>query len=652
MSALYQKIGYIFILSFLGLSFSYGQLIDLNSDRPYKKVFVDTDNFGASYLEILEQGFKQVKSDSVKYSILNDLAYYWHTRNLNMAMHFTKKGLELTSLKNEPVWHGRFQITQGAILLRMEKLDSAQTVLELAKIKVKQSDLPFLNTQLGYVYERRGQLDKAADYAIKSLELGKKLDDNKVKALAYSDLSNLFWKHAKYESGLEYGLRSLKLFEAWGITDLDYDFTLYVTGNNYLALGDYENARKYYEHSIIIGERYGFYNNLSDVNISLVDLYSYLDDYENALEAGANAVKYGELLENNFMVMRAWLAIGKMQNKRGNCAEAIEGLRKSINVATNDFGDAYYLSDAYNELGRAYANSHDYKNAYSAFSVYDSLKNKVFTAEADQRISKLRTEFDVAQKESTIILQQTQIKKQQTRQQLIIIITVLLLLLLLLAYKAISNNIKKNKLLQKKNAEKEYLMKEIHHRVKNNFEIVSSLLSLQAARIVDPKVLEAMEQSQHRVHSMGMIHQKLYLGEKLSTVEMKDYFINLTDYIIDSYGKNSQVTVDIVMDELELDVDMAIPIGLIVNELITNSLKYAFPEERKGNIHLALKLKGDLLVLEVNDNGIGMQSEKPVGTGFGTHLVDLLVKQLDGKMILVTNHGTSVSIEFQNIKAA
>jgi two-component sensor histidine kinase len=653
MSALYQKIGYFFILSFLGLSYSYGQLIDLNSKHPYNKVFVDTDNFGASYLEILEQGFNQVKIDSVKFSILNDLAYYWHTRNLNMAMNFTKKGLELTSLKNDSVWHGRFQITQGAILLRMEKLDSAQTVLELAKTKVQQSDLPFLNTQLGYVHERRGQLDKAADYVIKSLNLGEKLNDNKAKAMAYSDLSNLFWKQAKFESGLEYGLRSLKLFEDWGITDLDYDFTLYVTGNNYLALGDYENARKYYEHSIIIGERYGFYNNLSDINISLVDLYSYLDEYENALVAGGNAVKYAELLENNFMVMRAWLAIGKMQNKRGNCAEAIEGLRKSINVATNDFGDAYYLSDAYKELGRAFANSNDYKNAYNAFSVYDSLKNEVFTAEADHRISKLRTEFDVAQKESTIVLQQTQIKKQQSRQLLIIIITVLLLLLLLLAYKAISNNIKKNKLLQKKNVEKEFLLKEIHHRVKNNFEIVSSLLSLQAARIVDPKVLEAMEQSQHRVHSMGMIHQKLYLGEKLSTVEMKDYFINLTDYIIDSYGKNNLVTVDIVMDELELDVDIAIPIGLIVNELITNSLKYAFPEERKGNIHLALKLKGDLLELEVNDNGIGMQSKNSVGgTGFGTHLVDLLVKQLDGKMILVTTHGTSVSIEFQNIKAA
>ncbi|WP_339842136.1 histidine kinase dimerization/phosphoacceptor domain -containing protein [uncultured Maribacter sp.] len=653
MSIIYQKIGYAVLLSFLGLGFSFGQIVDLESDHPYKKVFVETDNFGASYLDTLEQGYPKIKTDSVKFSMLNDLAYYWHTRNLNTAMTFTNKGLKLTTVNGDTLWHGRFQITQGAILLRMEKLDSAQIVLELAKAKVMQSDLAFLNTQLGYVYERRGQLDKAADYAIISLDLGEKLNDIKAKAMAFSDLSNLFWKQGKFESGVEYGLRSLKLFETWGITDLDYGFTLYITGNNYLALKNYKEARRYYEHSNIIGERYGFYNNLSDVYISLVDLYSYLGEFENASEAGRNAVKYAELLENNFMVMRSWLAIGKMQNKRENYSKAIEGLKKSITIATDDFGDAYYLSDAYKELANAYARNTDYENAYSAFSKYDSLKNEVFTAEADHRISQLRTEFDLAKKEGTIELQEIQIKKQQTRQQLIIIITVLLLLLLLLAYKAISNNVKKNKLLQKKNSEKEFLLKEIHHRVKNNLEIVSSLLSLQASLIVDPDILDVMEQSQHRVHSMGMIHQKLYLGEKLATVEMKDYFNNLTDYIVHSYGKNNKVTIDLEMKELELDVDMAIPIGLIVNELITNSLKYAFPEERNGVIHLALKLNGNLLVLEVNDNGIGMQSENLVReTGFGTHLVDLLVKQLDGKMILVTDQGTSVCIEFQNTKAA
>jgi two-component sensor histidine kinase len=653
MSSFFQKIGCTVLLSLLGHTFGFSQIIDLESQKPYKKVFIETDNFGASYLDILEQGYSQVKTDSVQFSILNDLAYYWHTRNLNTAMAFTKKGLQRSALKNDTVWHGRFQITQGAILLRMEKLDSAQIVLESARVKVMPSDQAFLNTQLGYVYERRSQLDKAADYALKSLNFGEKLNDTKAKAMAYSDLSNLFWKQSKFESGLEYALRSLNYFEAWGITDLDYGFTLYVTGNNYLALKDYENARKYYEHSIIIGERYGFYNNLSDVYISLVDLYCYFGEFEKAGEAGQNAVKYAELLENNFMIMRSWLAVGKMQNTRGNYKEAIDGLKKSITIATEDFGDAYYLSEAHKELGRAHAGNNDYINAYLAFSEYDTLKSQVFTAEADQRISQLRTEFDVAQKEGTIVLQETQIKKQRTRQQLSIVISVLLLLLLLLAYKAISNNIKKNKLLQKQNSEKEFLLKEIHHRVKNNLELVSSLLSLQSARIEDPIILAEMEQSQHRVHSMGMIHQKLYLGENLAAVEMKDYFDNLSDYIIHSFSKSDQVTVNLEMDKIELDVDIAVPIGLIVNELITNSLKYAFPNGRTGTIHLALMKKGDILILKVKDNGVGMLVDKPtIGTGFGTQLVNLLVKQLDGKMILDTDQGTSVCIQFQFKKAA
>ncbi|WP_047245022.1 tetratricopeptide repeat-containing sensor histidine kinase [Maribacter thermophilus] len=642
----------LILLSFFGLDFSYGQIVDLKSKHPYTKVFVETDNFGASYLDTLEQNYSKVKKDSIRFSMLNDLGYYWHTRNLNKALAFTEVGLEYTA-QTDTLWYGRFQVTQGAILLRLEKLDSAEIVLESAKTKVHSSDLAFLNTQLGYVYERRGQLDKAADYAIRSMELGVEHNNTKAMAMAYSDLSNLFWKQGKYESGLEYGLRSLELFETWGITDLDYDFTLYVTGNNYLALENYHEARRYYEQAIIIGERYGFYNNLSDVYISLVELYTYLGEYDNASEAGKNAVKYAELLENNFMIMRSWLAVGKLQNIQENYSEAIKSISTSLKVATKDFGDAYYLSDAYKELANAYANERDYKNAYNAFSEYDSLKREVFTAEADHRISELRTEFDVAKKENTIALQEIQIKKQQSRQQLITVITFLLLLLLLLAYKAISNNIKKNKLLESKNAEKEFLLKEIHHRVKNNLETVSSLLSLQASLIEDPEILEAMEQSQQRVHSMGMIHQKLYLGEKLATIEMKDYFNNLSDYIIHSFGKGEQIDVNIVMDEVELEIDVAIPIGLIVNELITNSLKYAFPNNNKGNIVLSLAKNNGQLVLLVRDDGVGLFNKNlKKGTGFGTHLVNLLVKQLDGKMVLLTDHGTSVQIQFQNVKAA
>jgi two-component sensor histidine kinase len=563
------------------------------------------------------------------------------------------EGLKLTAAKEDILWNGRFQITQGAILLRMEKLDSAQVVLEEAEIKVLKEDLPFLYTQLGYVYERRGQLDRAADYAMDALGLGEELGDKKAVALAYSDLSNIFWKQGKYEKGLKYGIKSVVIFEERGVIDLDYDFALYVVANNYLKLNRHEDALRYFEHSLAIGERYGFYNNLSDVYISLVDLYAYLNTYKKAEKAGFNAVKYAELLDNGFMLMRSWLSIGKLQNLQGKYKDAIVSLQKCIEVATADFGDGYFLSQAYEALGKAYAGNHNYMEAYKAFSKYDGLKGEIFTAESDHRIALLQTEFDVAQKEDTILLQQGTIKKQQSNQFLTWIVTGFLLFLLILGFIAIRNNRKKNIRLQHQNQEKEFLIKEIHHRVKNNLEMVSSLLSLQSTHIDDLKIKENMHQIQNRIQSMSMIHQNLYQGTDLATIEMKNYFKNLGNYVLHSYGAEKNVLMVYDMQEIELDVDIATPIGLIVNELITNSLKYAFPGNHEGTITISLVRMPTHLELRVTDNGIGFNNgNQNNGTGFGTQLIGLLTKQLDGRMLLHHKKGTSVSFEFQHHKAA
>ncbi len=649
----YFKAICICFLSFLDCGIALAQIVDFDREKPYKKVFVETDNFGASYLDVLEESYPKANQDALKFSMLNDLAYYWHTRNLVKAKDFADMGLQLTTESKNALWEGRFQITKGAILLRMEKLDSAEFVLESARSKVLKKDLPLLNTQLGYVYERRGQLDKAADFAMETLELGRKLNDNWAIAMAYSDLSNLFWKQSKFKAGLEYGLRSLETFEERGINDLDYDFTLFVVGNNYLGLKEYDKAMDYFQHAIVIGERYGFYNNLSDIYMLQLELYAYQNDFEKATEAGENALKYAELLSNNYMVMRSWLSMGKLQNMEGKYDLAVESLKKCIAVATIDFGDTFHLSQAYGELGKAFAGNHQYQEAYQAFSEYDSYKSAVFTEQADQHISLLETEFKVAEKESMIVEQQSQLKKQKTIQTLTYILFFLLVLYLILLYKAVSSNAKKNRLLQKQNNEKEFLLKEIHHRVKNNLEIVSSLLSLQAAQMYDPNIAEAMQKSQQRVQSMSMIHQKLYQGKSLEAVEMKDYFINLGNYIIDSFGAKERISVVCLMDELELDIDFAIPIGLIVNELLTNSMKYAFPKDGIGEIIITLRKVDSSLHLKVADNGIGKLTD--VGNedlGFGTQLIELLTKQLDGKMNLKVQNGTAVSFEFQLKKAA
>lgn len=643
------KAVFIGIISTLSSTICFGQIIDLKNKNPYKKVFVETDNFGASYLDILENNFEKIKNDTIQLSILNDLAYYWHTRNLNKALDFTQKGLILTAKKNNKLWEGRFQITKGAILLRMEKLDSAFAVLESAKEKVKEEDLAFLNTQLGYVFERRGDLNKAAEYAIESLRLGGKFNDKKTIALAYSDLSNIFWKQSKFDIGLEFGLKSLKIFEERGISDLDYDFTLYVVGNNYLALNKFQEALDYYKHSMSIGERYGFYNNLSDVYISLVELYAYLNDFSKAEEAGVNAIKYADLLDNNFMMMRSWLSIGKLQYLQGKYITAIESLQKCIEIATIDFGDEFYLSQAYETLGKAFAGNHNYKDAYQAFAEYDKLKNKIFTVNADQRTSLIQTKFEVAQKENTIQYQESRIKRQKTNQILISIISGLLLLLLIVLYITFQKNRKKSFLLLQQNKEKEFLLKEIHHRVKNNLGIVSSLLALQSAHIKDENIIAVMQESQNRVHSMSMIHQKLYLGKNLITIEMKDYFINLGKHILDSFGADNLISIECIMNPIEIDVDTAIPLGLIVNELITNSLKYAFPNKRKGIIKIKLqKSNNNTLLLQVADNGVGyQQNELNRNTGFGKELINLLTQQLEGNMSYKDEQGIIVSFEFK-----
>jgi two-component sensor histidine kinase len=205
-----------------------------------------------------------------------------------------------------------------------------------------------------------------------------------------------------------------------------------------------------------------------------------------------------------------------------------------------------------------------------------------------------------------------------------------------------------------KNAENELLLKEIHHRVKNNLEVVSSLLALQSAKIDDPEIQDAMLASQNRVQSMGILHQKLYQSEHLAFIEMKNYFQNLCENILDSYNETDIIKVDIVMKEVELDVDTAVPIGLIVNELLTNSLKYAFPDGKNGNIKLSLEnIDKEHLSLKISDNGIGKTlNNKAKGTGFGTQLVDLLTRQIDGKLVQEIHNGTMISINFKRIMAA
>ena len=192
--------------------------------------------------------------------------------------------------------------------------------------------------------------------------------------------------------------------------------------------------------------------------------------------------------------------------------------------------------------------------------------------------------------------------------------------------------------------EKEVLLKEIHHRVKNNLQIVSSLLYLQSRKTSDDQVLSVLMESQTRVRSMALIHEKLYQCDDLANINLADYIRSLTSYLLNSYGVASHmVKLSVNVETAPLGLDRAIPCGLIINELVSNALKYAFPQGRRGEILVDLLHDGGgKLILTVKDNGVGLPENMDIEDtpSLGLQLVSTLVKQLDGIIEVDRRGGT------------
>jgi PAS domain S-box-containing protein len=204
--------------------------------------------------------------------------------------------------------------------------------------------------------------------------------------------------------------------------------------------------------------------------------------------------------------------------------------------------------------------------------------------------------------------------------------------------------------------EKEVLLREIHHRVKNNMQVISSLLNLQSRHIQDPTVLEMFKESQRRIRSMALIHERLYHSSDLSRIEFSQYLRNLATHLFHSYQVDSaRVQLRIEAEEIHLNINTAIPCGLIINELISNALKHAFPEGRSGSLSLDLhKVSGDGYLLRVKDDGVGF----PKALDFrktetlGMQIVRTLVSQIDGSIDLTREKGTEFTIHFEEVKYA
>jgi two-component system, sensor histidine kinase PdtaS len=414
----------------------------------------------------------------------------------------------------------------------------------------------------------------------------------------------LFYKFQQFDSSAQCFSKSAELYLHIGDT-LRSANALAKVGNVREEQGQYELANQYYRRFYDIAYQYPNKFHRLTANIYLGGNYLYLNRPQDALRHAMEARRLAQE----------------------------QGMNHEYSVTLQ------YEADAYQKMGQ-------HEKAFAALKRYANFyKDTLINAERTQQIETLKTQYETEKKEGQIALQTQELRQQRTTiwaggtvLALVLLGGVLLFLL--------------TRTLRRRNAEKEFLIKEIHHRVKNNLQVLSSLLHLQSRQITDETALDAVREGQNRVDAMGLIHQKLYMGDNLASVEMQDYLKNLGDTLLDSFGLHDErVSIVYAVETMHLDVDTAIPLGLIINELVTNSLKYAFPGGRAGQVEIALwRDEASKLSLRVSDNGLGKSAvpDPKFSTSFGTNLVQMLSKKLKGKIEVPEQAvGYSTAIRFE-----
>jgi two-component sensor histidine kinase len=307
------------------------------------------------------------------------------------------------------------------------------------------------------------------------------------------------------------------------------------------------------------------------------------------------------------------------------------------------------------------------RDAIAHYEAYKRLNDTLFNTDKARELSTLEVQFETEQKDKDIellrqhgLLVDADLRRTREMRNIIIGGSVILLVLLGLLYNRYRLKKRSNLQLQRKQEEingqyelvkrlareKDWLLKEIHHRVKNNLHIITSLLESQSS-FAEDAVQEAIRDSQHRVHAMSLIHQKLYQGEGGATIEFGLYVRELVSYLRGSFGMHSIVQVNVEADEMAVGAAQAVHLALILNETITNAFKYAFPGGRKGVIMIsAHRRPDDYLLLVVRDNGVGLPADFDIGRSgsLGMKLIKGLSDNHHGELNITTENGTTVSL--------
>ncbi|WP_341226609.1 histidine kinase dimerization/phosphoacceptor domain -containing protein [uncultured Arcticibacterium sp.] len=546
-----------------------------------------------------------------------------------------EKGIALSKEKMAGYFHAKSDYA-NAVSYSLEVIDLYE------KLGMIEESL-LQKVTLSTIYKHIGAERSTVDYLIKGLDLAneaeQKAEELKLTFVTIESLNNqgiilrdlryiqdkpvlMDSAHAKYQKAILL-LESLK----------NDNNTLQKLYNNisqvYIEhLHDYDQAKEVLDKAVNINQESNSQNNLSYNYANLSNLYLAKKDYKKAKDYALKMLQIGNDLKRPHRVLNAY------------------GHLSTINKEAMNYDSALYYQEKKMQLNDSLTN-------LSKTEQIADFQTKYETVKKDAEIEGLNRKADLARFRTwvfigglvllsflALLLYNRYLLKKKTSEELSI------------KNAEIEN---KNSVIQAALTEKETLLREIHHRVKNNLQIISSLLNIQSSNIDDPSVLSSIQEGQSRVQAMSLIHQNLYQSEHINDVDIENYLKELVNYLSDMFtGSNKKIEIEVSASDIQFDIDTAIPLGLIVNELVSNAYKYAFDKRDSGKIKVGIKALNKVdYELNVNDDGEGLPKDfdPAKSKSLGLKLVKILSKQLRGKFSSGSDNGANFTVFFKDIRA-
>ena len=512
----------------------------------------------------------------------------------------------------------------------------------------------------GIILKQQSRFDEALELYNETLLIQQKEGNIKGEARSYNNIGRIYEAMENYHEAFRYYQKALLIYDKLPITK-STAITLQNIGNIYRATEVLDSAMLYYQNALSI---YEFSENKLLIAYVYNSIAAVTADRETAIAYLNKSIKIQKEINAELDLGKSYVELAEVYIKYKQFEAAIPYLINGYELFAssrhkNSARDALkYLYQTYKSLG-------DYENALKYQTIYFAYQDSIKSENNSNAMQRYESELNLKDKEIQIAINELEINSSNEKLELrkkqilfsivgISLLIILLFLVVLQVFRQRRNNVLLNsqKLqIEKRDKEKEVLIREVHHRVKNNLQIILSLLAMEQRKSKNNEVKDALAYGKQRIEAMSLIHEKLYQQSDLSNIYLEDYLLDIAENLLFSFDKTNIIKLIISSDILSIDTDIAINLGLITAELMTNSIKHGYnPQIENFKISILVTETNNTVAYKYSDNGIGIVANNTSEEvkSFGQKLILSIIKKLKGEITInpKSNLGFELSFNF------